>query len=263
MLAGLHQARESIVVAFLRIAAAGLLSMVMGASVAQSAEFVLLSTTAAQEPLIEIVPLFERASGHKVKVTFQGGPRLFERIRAGATGDLFIGPEEYNEPLIKEGKLLAGSGVDFAHSLTGVAVRAGASKPDISTPETFKNALLAAKTVSFSEGASGQHMVEVFKRLGIGDAMAAKRVSPQGEETIAAVVARGAAEIGIQQISQFASAGGIDLVGPIPRDLQKIIIYAATLFPGSTQRDAAKAFVTFLRSDTAAPIIKKKGMDPV
>jgi len=117
--------------------------------------------------------------------------------------------------------------------------------------------------VSFSEGASGQHMVEVFKRLGIGDAMAAKRVSPQGDEPVAAVVARGAADIGIQQISQLLPAGGVDVVGPLPRELQKIIVYAVTAFPGSTQREAAKTFVTFLRSPEAAAIIKKKGMDPV
>jgi molybdate transport system substrate-binding protein len=262
MLAGLHQAREQIVVAFSKIAAAGLLSMVIGAPAAQSAEIVVLSTSAAQEALTEIIPLFERTSGHKIKITFGSGPRMVERIRAGATGDLFIGPEEYNEPLLKEGKLVAGSGVDFAHSLTGVAVRAGAPRLDISTPEKFKSALLAAKTVSFSGGASGLHITNVFKRLGIAEAIEAKRVAPQGDEPVAAVVARGAAEIGIHQISQLLPVGGVDIVGPLPGDLQKAIIYAATVLPDSTQREAAKTFVTFLRSETAAPIIKKKGMDP-
>jgi len=244
-------------------AAVGVLSMVIGASAAPAAEITVLSTTAAQEALTEIIPLFERTSGHKVSITFASGPRMVERIRAGATGDLFIGPDEYNEPLLKEGKLVARSGVEFAHSLTGVAVRAGAPRPDISTPEKFRNALLAAKSVCFSGGASGMHIVNVFERLGIGDAIEAKRVVPQGDEPIAAVVARGAAEIGIHQISQLLPVAGIDIVGPLPGDLQKVIAYAASVLPGSTQREAGRTFVSFLRSPAAAAIIKKKGMQPV
>src|SRR5262245_59977334 len=237
--------------------------MAIGASAAPAAEIAVLSTTAAQEALTEIVPLFESASGHQVKVTFAGGPRMVERSRAGATGDLFIGPEEYSEPLLNEGKLVAGSRVDFAHSLAGVAVRAGAPRPDISTPEKFKSALLAAKNVSFSAGASGMQVVNALDRLGISDAIKGKLVTPQGDETVGAIVARGAAEIGIQQISQLLPVAGIEVVGPLPRDLQKIIVYSATALPSSTQREAASAFVTFLRSPPAAAIIKKKGMDPV
>jgi molybdate transport system substrate-binding protein len=244
-------------------AAAGVLSMVIGAAAGQAAEIVVLSTTAAKEALIEIVPLFERASGHKVNVTFASGPRMVERIRTGATGDLFIGPDEYNEPLLREGKLVAGSGVDFAHSLTGVAVRAGAPRPDISTPEKLRSVLLAANTVSFSGGASGMHVANVLDRLGISDAIKAKRVAPQRDESVAAVVARGAAEIGIHQISQLLPVAGIDIAGPLPGDLQKVIVYGASVLPGSTQREAASAFVSFLRSPVAAPIIKKKGMEPV
>jgi molybdate transport system substrate-binding protein len=245
------------------VVAAGVLSMALGAMSAQAAEIAVLGTTAAREALVEIVPLFERASGHKVNITFGAGPRMVERIRAGATGDLFIGPDEYNEPLLKEGKLVAGSGVDFAHSLTGVAVRAGAPRPDISTPEKFKSALVAAKTVSFSEGASGLHVVNVLGRLAISDAIKAKYVAPKGDEPVAAVVARGDAEIGIHQISQLLPVPGIDIVGPFPGDLQKIIAYAANVLTGSTQREAAQEFVKFLRSPEAAAIIKKKGMEPV
>src|SRR5262245_36813958 len=171
-----HAREDDIVLSKIAAAAVGVLSMVIGASAAPAAEITVLSTTAAQEALTEIIPLFERTSGHKVSVTFASGPRMVERIRAGATGDLFIGPDEYNEPLLKEGKLVARSGVEFAHSLTGVAVRAGAPRPDISTPEKFRNALLAAKSVCFSGGASGMHIVNVFERLGIGDAIEAKRV---------------------------------------------------------------------------------------
>ena len=245
------------------LVAAGVLSMALGAGTAQSAEIAVLGTTAAKEALIEIVPLFERASGHKINITFASGPRMVERIRTGATGDLFIGPDEYNEPLLKEGKLVAGSSVDFAHSLTGVAVRAGAPRPDISTQDKFKGALAAAKTVSFSGGASGMQVVSVLERLGINDAIKAKYVAPKGDEPVGAVVARGDAELGIHQISQLLPVSGIDIVGPFPRELQKIIAYAASVLPGSAQRAAAQEFVKFLRSPEAAAIIKKKGMEPV
>jgi len=244
-------------------AAVGAVSMVMVATAAHSAEIVVISTTAAQDALSELVPLFERTSGHKINITYGQGPRMADRIRAGATGDLFIGPQEYNEPLLKEGKLVAGSGVDFAHSLMGVAVRAGAPRPDIGTSEKFKSAMLAAKSVSFSAGASGTQIIDIFKRLGINDAVQAKRVNPQGDEPVGAVVARGSAEVGIHQISQLLPVGGIEIAGPVPRDLQKVIVYAATALPSSKQPDAAKAFVTFLRSETAVPIIKRKGLDPV
>ena len=243
------------------VVAAGVLSMLVGT--AQAAEIVVLGTTATKEALIEIVPLFERASGHKVNITFGSGPTVVEKIRAGATGDLFIGPDEYNEPLLREGKLVAGSSVDFAHSLTGVAVRAGAPRPDIGTPEKFKSVLLAAKTVSFSEGASGIHIVNVLERLGISDAIKAKRVAPRRDEPVAAVVARGAAEIGIHQISQLLPVEGIDIVGPLPGDLQKVIVYSVSVLPMTTQREAGRALVDFLRSPAAAPIIKKKGLEPV
>ena len=129
-------------------AAVGVLSMLAGATAASAAEIVVLGTTAAKEALIEIVPLFERSSGHKVNITFGSGLNMVEKIRAGAAGDLFIGPDEFAAALLKEGKLVAGSRVDFAHSLTGVAVRAGAPRPDIGKPATVKSALLAARTVS-------------------------------------------------------------------------------------------------------------------
>ncbi len=246
-----------------KVAAAGLLTMVLGAPAAQAAEIVVLSTTAAKEALHDIIPLFERTSGHKINITYGNGPTVVERIKAGATGDLFVGPDEFTDVLIKDGKLVAGSRVDFAHSLTGVAVRAGAPRPDIGTPDTFKSALLAAKTVSYSAGSSGLYILNVFERLGISEQIKAKRVAPQPGELVGAVVARGAAEIGIHQFSEFLPVSGIDVIGPLPGDLQKTIVYGAAVFPMSTQREAGSAFVGFLRSPTAAAIVKKKGMDPV
>ena len=241
--------------------AAGLLSMVAGS--AQAAEIVVICTTAPKEALIEIVPLYERASGNKINISFGSGPVVLEQVRAGVTGDLFIGPDEFADPLTKEGKLVAGSRVEFAVSGAGVAVRAGAPKPDVSTPEKFKAAMLAARTVSHSAGASGLHIARMFERLGIAAQIKAKLVAPKAGEPVGRVVARGDAEIGIQQLIELLPVAGITILGPLPGDLQRNIPYGTSTLPSSTQRDTAKTFVGYLRSGEAAAILKQKGMDPI
>lgn len=233
------------------------------AGTAQRAEIVVYSTMSAKEALIELVPEFERASGHKVNITYAGGRDLASRIRQGTSGDLFIGPEEFSGPLLDEGKLLAGSRTAFASSTTGLAVRAGTPKPDISSPEKLKTTLLAARSVSYSAGASGMHFVKVLERLGIADAIAAKRVASRPGELVGAVVARGDADIGVQQVSELLPVSGIEILGPLPDELRQPITYGATAFPQSTQCEAAQAFVTFLRSRAAHAVLRKKGLDPI
>jgi molybdate transport system substrate-binding protein len=236
--------------------------MGMMAGTAQGTEFIVFSTISAKEALIELVPEFERASGHKVNITYAGGPGLANRIRDGARGDLFIGPEEFSGPLIDEGRLLAGTRTAFARSTTGLAVRAGAPRPDISTSERLKSTLLAAGSVSYSGGASGMHFVKVIERLGIADAVAAKRVAARPGELIGAVVARGDADIGVQQVSELLPVPGITILGPLPAELQQTITYGATAFPQSMQRAAAEAFVSFLKSEAAHAVLRRKGLDP-
>ena len=243
-------------------AIAGMIVMGQMAGTAQGAEIVVFSTISAKEALHELVPEFERASGHKVNITYAGGSGLANRIREGTRGDLFIGPEEFSGPLIDEGRLLAGTRTAFARSTTGLAVRAGAPKPDISTPEKLKGALLAASSISYSGGASGMHFVKVLERLGIADAIAAKRVAARPGELIGAVVARGEAAIGVQQVSELLPVAGIDILGPLPAELQQTITYGATAFPQSTQRAAAQDFVSFLRSEAAHAVLRRKGLDP-
>jgi molybdate transport system substrate-binding protein len=244
------------------VAAAGVIAMSFGAGTAQGAEIVVISTISAKEALIELVPEFEHASGHKVDITYAGGSDLATRIRNGMRGDLFIGPEEFSGPLIDEGRLLAGSRTAFARSSTGLAVRAGVPKPDISSPEKLKSVLLAAGSVSYSGGASGMHFVKVLERLGIADAIAAKRVTARPGELVGAVVARGDADIGVQQISELLPVSGIEILEPLPAELQQTIVYGATAFPLSTQRAAAEAFVSFLRSEAARTVLRKKGLEP-
>jgi molybdate transport system substrate-binding protein len=161
-----------------------------------------------------------------------------------------------------EGKLVSGSRTAFANSRTGLAVRAGVPKPDISTPEKLKGVLLAAGKVSYSAGASGMHFARVLDRLGIADAIAAKRVPPRPGELVGAVVARGDADIGVQQVSELLPVPGIEILGPLPAELQQTIVYGATTFPQSTQRETVQAFVSFLRSEAARAVLRKKGLDP-
>ena len=247
---------------FSTIAAAGVIGMSLMTGTAQGAEIVVFSTISCKEALLELVPEFERASGHKVNITYAGGSGLSNQIREGTRGDLFIGPEEFSGPLLAEGRLLAGSRTAFARSTTGLAVRAGVPKPDINSPEKLKNVLVAARSVSYSTGASGMHFVKVLERLGIADAVAAKRVAPRPGELVGAVVARGDADIGVQQISELLPVSGIQILDPLPAELQQPIVYGATAFPQPAQREAAQAFVNFLRSEAAHAVLRKKGLDP-
>jgi molybdate transport system substrate-binding protein len=243
--------------------AAGVMGMSLGSNTAQSAELVIYSTISAKEALIELVPEFEHASGHKVNITYGGGSDLSKRISGGLQGDIFVGPEEFSGPLLKEGKLRAGSRVAFARSTTGLAVRAGAPKPDISTPEKLKNVLLAARAVSYSAGASGMHFVNVIKKLGIEAEVTSKRVAPKPGELVGAVVARGDADIAVQQISELLPVPGIQILDPLPAALQQTIVYGTNAFAQSTQSEAATALVNFMRSTPAQTVLRKMGLDPI
>jgi molybdate transport system substrate-binding protein len=224
---------------------------------------VVFSTISAKEVLIELVPEFERTSGNEVEITYSSGPGLTERIRGGLHGDLFIGPEEFSNPLITEGKLLAGSRRALARSSTALAIRAGVPKPDIGTPEKLKDVLLAARTIAWSSGASGMHFLRIIRKLGIGEKIEAKRVPARPGELIANVVARGEADIGVQQVSELLPVPGIQIVEPLPAELRHAITYGATAFPQSTERETAQAFIAFLKSDAARGVWRSKGLEPV
>jgi molybdate transport system substrate-binding protein len=143
-----------------------------------------------------------------------------------------------------------------------VAVRAGASRPDIRTPEAFKAALLAAKTVGYSQGPSGVHFMRVLARLGIADEIKAKGVVPPLGQRVGTLIAKGEAEIGVQQITELLQIPGIDFVGPLPKELQANIVYSTATPSSAKERDAAAALVKFLSSEPALPVIKKVGLEP-
>jgi molybdate transport system substrate-binding protein len=243
-------------------AVAGWLSAaVLMGSAAQAAEINVIASTAMREVLEELVPMFERASGNKVVLSFQSGSLLPVKVKEGAQADLVVTTPATIDELVAAGKVVANTRVDFVRSGAGVAVRAGAPKPDISTPEALKKALLAAKSVGYSQGPSGVHFMSVLARLGIADQVKAKGVVPPLGTRVGTLIAKGEAEIGVQQITELIQIPGIDFVGPLPKELQANIIYATATPTSAKERDAAAALVKFLSSEQALPIIRKLGLE--
>jgi molybdate transport system substrate-binding protein len=242
--------------------AAACLGAVLTATSATAAEVTVIASTAMREVMDGLVPMFERASGHKVAITFLSGSLLPVKVKEGAQADVVVTTPATIDNLVAAGKVVANTRVDFVRSFAGVAVRAGAPKPNVGTPDAFKAALLAAKTVGYSQGPSGVHFMSVLERLGITDQVKAKGVVPPLGTRVGTLIAEGKAEIGVQQITELLQIPGIDFVGPLPKELQANIVYA-TATPTSTKEKAgAAAFVKFIASEPAVPVIKKVGLEP-
>jgi molybdate transport system substrate-binding protein len=217
---------------------------------------------------LELVPEFERATRNKVVTTFGGsagnGPETIpNRLQRGEPADLVIMAGPALDELIKQGKVVAGSRVDLVRSSIGMAVRAGAPKPDISSVEALKQTLLRAKSIAYSASASGIYLsTELFQRLGIADQVLPKSKNAEGQR-VGALVARGEAEIGFQQISELLPEPGIDYVGPLPPGAQRVTFFSAGIVVGAKAPEAARALVKFLASENAISVIKKTGLEPV
>ena len=216
-------------------------------------------SAAFKEAYLELVPQFERASGHKVESLWVPSVQMMSRLKGGETVDLVILSAASLEELRKAG--LVSEHTDLARSGIGVAVKSGARKPDISSGEAVKRAVLAAKSVVYSTGPSGIYLIGLFQRMGIAEKIQGKIRQVQGEPA-GGVVARGEAELGFQQMSELLPVPGIDVIGPLPPDIQQITVFSAGLHVKATQPDAAKALVKFLTAPAAAPAIRKKGMEP-
>lgn len=257
--------RRSLNLRTLTLAVLGSLLLSVTASAAEVRVMISGGLSAAYKAL---VPEFERATGHKVLTAY--GPSMGTttnaipvRLERGEPADVLIMVGYALEDLAKKGKVAAGTSVDLVKSPIGVAVKSGTPKPDISTADAVKQALLAAKTIAYSDSASGVYVsTEMFDRLGIRDAMQGKArkipATPVGE-----IVAHGEAEIGFQQISELKPVQGIDIIGPLPDELQKITVFSAGIASVSKEPDAGKALIKFLGSPEARGEIVKSGMDPI
>ena len=216
----------------------------------------------------ELTPEFERATQNKVVTTYGasmgGAPdSIPSRLQRGEPVDVVILAASALDDLIKQGKVVAGSRVDLVRSSIGMVVRGGAPKPDISTVDALRRALLEAKSIAYSDSASGVYIsTELFQRLGIADQVRgkSKRIA---SERVAAVVARGEAEIGFQQISELLAVPGADYVGPLPPEVQKVTVFSAGIATGAKEPDGARTLIKFFTSPAATPAITKSGLEPM
>ena len=235
---------------------------------AEAAELKVLSAFGMQSVLEDLGPKFERATGHKLTLAFATGGATVKRVQDGEAADVVITVRPGIDSLVKDGKAPAGSMTVLAHSGIVVIVRKGEPTPDVSSPDALKRALLAAKSISYvnpaSGGASGIHFAKVLDRLGIANEMKSKTVfpNPQTPAAVGVVVANGEAEIGVHIVQEVISVAGIEIVGPLPGDLQNTIVFAAAIMGGTESAEAAKALVSFLHTPEAAAVIKTKGMEP-
>jgi len=223
------------------------------------ADIKVMLSLAFKEAYLELVPQFERATGNKVSTSWVGSVQMMSRLKGGEAVDLVILSASSLDELIKAG--IIADRQDIAKSGVAAAVKAGAPKPDISSGEALKRAVLAAKSVAYSTGPSGIYLIELFQRMGIADQIRSKVKQVQGEPAGAAV-ARGEAELGFQQMSELLPVPGIDLVGPLSPDVQNITVFAAGVHKQAQAADAARALVKFFKSPAAAPVIREKGMEP-
>jgi molybdate transport system substrate-binding protein len=251
-----------------RALALGFAAALLLAGAANAAEVRVMISGGLTAAYKELVPEFERATGNKVLTSY--GPSMGTTINAipirlerGEPVDVLIMVGYALGDLIKQGKVVADSRVDLTKSLIGVVVKSGAPKPDISSADALKRALLAAKSIAYSDSASGVYVsTEMFQRLGIAEAVKDKaRKIPA--EPVAGVVARGDAEIGFQQISELRPVPGVDIVGPLPSELQTVTIFSAGVATVSREPEAGKALIKFLASPAAGAAIIKSGMEPI
>jgi molybdate transport system substrate-binding protein len=228
---------------------------------AQAADITVLATPGVKEAYLELVPIFERASGNKVATTWAGTADVMKRMKAGEVFDAVILASNSLEELTDTGKLMAGSRADFARSLVGVAVRKGSPKPDISSPEALKKTLLAAKSIGISSGPSGVYLTGLFDRMGLLAELKPKFRTPPSGANIGELVAKGEVEIGFQQVSELIHYPGVDFIGPLPAAVQQTTVFSGGVHAGAREPDAARDFLKFLSAPEHAAVLRKHGLD--
>ncbi len=227
-----------------------------------------LCTTAMKTVFDELTPQLEHATGKRLNASFGPSARIEKRLADGEAADVAVLTSAAAQDMLARGKVSPGSLVDIARSSLGVAVQKGAPKPDISSAESFKRALLAAKAVAVSKpigaGLSGAHMAKVFQDLGIADAIAAKVKYGTGGVTglVGLIIERGEADIGVQQIAELKAVPGIDYVGPLPRELQSVTPFTATILANAANAEAGRKLIAFLTTPEAKRVIAAKGLEP-
>jgi molybdate transport system substrate-binding protein len=232
----------------------------------QLAELVVMTSGTFTAAHLELAPQFERSAMTKISTATTsmgvGADSIPSRLTRGDAADVVIVNADALDDLVKQGLVMANSRVDLGRSRIGMAVRAGARKPDISSLEALTRTLLDAKSIALSSSVSGDYFTkELFPRLGIAEQMVA-RTRRSGNERVGALIARGDAELGFQQMSELLPEKGIDVVGPLPAEAQRVTVFAAGVAARSTHPDAARAYIRYLASPAASAAVARTGLEP-
>lgn len=226
------------------------------------AEIRVMLTAAFKSAYLDLVPQFERESGHKVISLWVSTVDIKRRLEGGERADVVIASAGAIDGLIRDGLVAPGGRTDVATCGVAVAVRKGAAKPDVSSGEALKRAMLEAKSIVYSTGPSGVYLAKLFERMGIARDIQAKVKIAQGEPT-GAVVARGEAEIAFQQMSELLPVEGIDIVGPLSLDVQETTVFSSGVLSASKAAEPAQSLLAFFTAPAAAPAIERWGMQPI
>jgi molybdate transport system substrate-binding protein len=221
-----------------------------------------MSSIATREVHLALVPQFEKTTGCTVQTQWVGMVDIRKRLAAGEVVDLVSATGSLIDELIQSGSLVPGSRTDLARSKATVAVRKGAAKPDISSGDAVKRALLAAKTVGYSSGPSGEYLIKLFERMGIAAELKGKTTQTPPGVPVGGLIEKGEVELGFQQMSELLPFKGLDIVGPLPADIELITTFALGLHARAKEPEAARALMKFLTSKEAAPVLREKGMEP-
>jgi molybdate transport system substrate-binding protein len=223
-----------------------------------------ISSMATRQVLAELVAAYRAATGSAIAIEAVGGVDAAKRVRADETFDLVILADDVIEKLEAEGRLLAGSRVAFVRSPMAIAVRDGAPMPDIGSEESVKAALTSARSIGYSTGPSGMHLLTVLKSWGLDSAAAPDRfVQAKPGIPVAALVASGEAEIGVQQLSEFLGEAGIEIVGMLPPPVQSVTTFSIGIGARSPRIDEARAAIAYLNAPAAVETKRRFGMEPV
>jgi molybdate transport system substrate-binding protein len=229
---------------------------------ARAADITILASNGVKAAVVELVPQFEKETGHKLKFTWGASNLLAKQVESGEAFDVVIVTPSLIKSLILQGKVEDGSAVNIARAGLGVAVKQGAPKPDISTVEAFKNTMLNAKAIAYTTaGQSGLHFISVTEKLGIADQVKAKgKTIPGG--AAAEFIVKGEADTAVQLIPELASVPGVEVVGPFPAELQNYIVLTGGVGRNAKDKAAAQALIKYLTTPAAISVIKAKGMEP-
>jgi molybdate transport system substrate-binding protein len=243
----------------------GFMFLLVGGIAAEAAEIRVLSHRGIRPVMEDLGPKFERVTRYKLSITFGPAGGVAKLVQGGETADVVITSQQEINGFVKDGKTVAENVAIVARSGIGVAVRKGAPKPDISSPEALKRTLLAAKSITYSDpalgGAAAIHFEKVLDRLGIASEMKSKTILSKAGSDTGVVVAKGEAEIGVQVSQLLISVPGVEIVGPLPGDLQNTVVFSAAIMIGWNPA-ASKALIDFLSTPEAATVIRAKGLDP-